>query len=198
VNIAVVNLKGGVGKTITSVHLAANLGRLAPTLLVDADPQGSAASWAALAPDLPFTTIALGVPTLGSRLPRETAGFAHVVIDTPPGDTVIVRAAVQFCQAVLLPVQPTLQDLNRLRPTLELIVGAGNDPELVVVMTRVRSGTRSVREAREVLTNLGLQVLDTEIPQLEGYVWGFGAVPPEGHRYGAVADELMAVLRIPT
>jgi chromosome partitioning protein len=198
VNIAIVNLKGGVGKTITSVHLAAYFGRIAPTLLVDADPQGSASSWATLAPELPFTTIALGVPTLGSRLPRETSGFAHVVIDTPPGDTVIVRAAVQFCQTVLIPVQPTLQDLNRLRPTLELIVGAGNDPDLVVVLTRVRSGTLSARDAREVLGNLGLQVLDAEIPQLEAYVWGFGSVPPQGHRYGAVADELMATRRIPT
>ena len=90
--IAVVNLKGGVGKTITSVHVAANLGRLAPTVLVDADPQGSATEWAAMCPELPFTTIALGVSTVGSRLPLETASFTHVVIDTPPGDTGIVRS----------------------------------------------------------------------------------------------------------
>jgi chromosome partitioning protein len=192
VKIAVVNLKGGVGKTITSVHVAANLGRLAPTVLVDADPQGSASEWSAMCPDLPFRTVALGVSTIGSRLPSATADFEHIVIDTPPGDTGIVRSAVKFATTILVPVQPTLQDLNRLRPTLELIVGAGNDPDVLMVLTRVRSGTRSVREAREVLSQLGLRVLNSEIPLLEAYAWGFGAAPPSGHRYGALTDELMS------
>lgn len=189
--IAVVNLKGGVGKTITSVHVATNLGRRASTVLIDADPQGSAASWAALCPELPFTTRSLAVSTIGSRLPNETAGFEHVVIDTPPGDPSIVRSAVQFASTVIVPVQPTAQDLNRLRPTLELMAASGHDPDLFIVLTRVRGGTRGAREAREVLTSLGLHVLRSEIPLLEAYAWSFGCLPPEGHRYGALTDELM-------
>ena len=46
-NIVVSNVKGGVGKTTTSVYLAAaaaGRGR-GPVLLVDADPQGSTAEW---------------------------------------------------------------------------------------------------------------------------------------------------------
>jgi chromosome partitioning protein len=42
--IAVVNQKGGVGKTTTAVNLSAELGVLAPTLLVDMDPQANATS----------------------------------------------------------------------------------------------------------------------------------------------------------
>ena len=151
-----------------------------------------------MSPDLPFTTVALSTSTIGSRLPSTTVGFDNVVIDTPPGDTAIVRAAVQFSSTVLVPVQPTLQDLNRLRPSLELIVGAGNNPDVFVVLTRVRAGTRSAKEARDVLTELGLHVLSSEIPLLEAYGWGFGAVPPQGHRYGAMTDELMAALRVTT
>lgn len=194
--IAVVNLKGGVGKTITSVNLAANLGRIAPTVLVDADPQGSASTWAALAPELPCRTITLNDSMIGARLPEATDGYEHVVIDTPPGETSIVRSATRFCTTALVPVQPTLQDLNRLRPTLELIAGAGNNPDVFVVLTRVRSGTRSAREARDVLEGLGLAVLQAEIPLLEAYGWGFGIVPPEGHRYGVLSEELMALQRV--
>jgi chromosome partitioning protein len=42
---AVVNTKGGVGKTTTAVHLATMLARTQRTLLIDGDPQASAASW---------------------------------------------------------------------------------------------------------------------------------------------------------
>ncbi len=50
--IAVVNHKGGTGKTTTAVHLAAGLAaRDYRVLLVDADPQGNVATWFGVEPD---------------------------------------------------------------------------------------------------------------------------------------------------
>ena len=70
--IAVVNLKGGVGKTISSIALATAASRDGVKVrVIDTDPQGSATTWAAEAEDagepLPFPVVPGNVATV-SRL----------------------------------------------------------------------------------------------------------------------------------
>ena len=138
--LAVINLKGGTGKTTSAVYLAAALARRGRTLLVDADPQGSALSWSDQAEGLPFTVAALPVKTLHRQLPGLAQGFAHVVVDTPPGDLGVVRSAALAVELALIPIPPGLMDVDRLRPTLELLaeVEPLNPLGVQVLLTRVR------------------------------------------------------------
>ena len=72
---AVVNTKGGVGKTTTAVHLATMLARTSKTLLIDGDPQASAASWAAWRRDNDRVTSPTTTCLTGKAILSEGKGY---------------------------------------------------------------------------------------------------------------------------
>jgi chromosome partitioning protein len=189
--IAIVGTKGGVGKSTTAVYLATALHRQGTTLLIDADPQGSALAWST---GLPFQVVSLPVRDLHRRVPELAANYEHLVIDTPPGDTAISRGAVLSVPLVIVPVSATGLDISRLEPTWLLLqeLEASHPLGLAasVLLTKVRAGTRSQREAREVLTELGYPVLETEINLAESYAATFGTVPADLGRYDDLLGEL--------
>jgi len=84
--VAVAGQKGGAGKTTVAVNLAAEgIARGLRVLLVDADPQGSARTWVAVAVEggHPVPSIATGGATMHADLPARAKGFDLVVVDTP-------------------------------------------------------------------------------------------------------------------
>lgn len=122
--VAVVNQKGGVGKTTITVQLAATLSRRCRVLVVDVDPQQSSVWWAdnALA-GLPFDFAGRQHPNVLVRLRELHATYDLVLVDTPgslestkPLETVL--DAVDFAIVPLTPeplaVEPTIRTITTL------------------------------------------------------------------------------------
>ena len=181
--LGLVSSKGGTGKTTSAVGLAMVLHRLGRTLAVDCDPQGSLMSWSEAAAEqgnpLPFTVVSLATRDVHVRLADLGAGYEHVIVDAPPGDLGIIRSAILASAIVLVPVSPSGLDLNRISATFEILaeIGVSHPVDIGVLLTKVRRGTRSARQARAILAEHGYPAMATEIPLAEHFAAAFGSVP---------------------
>ena len=113
--VALLNQKGGVGKTTLSLHLAGVLARRgARVLLVDADPQASALDWAETRDreglERRFGVVALPRETLHRETPELARSVDHLIIDGPPRVAGIARSALLAADLVLIPAQPSPLD----------------------------------------------------------------------------------------
>jgi chromosome partitioning protein len=188
--LAVVNLKGGTGKTTSATALAMSLSARGRTLLIDADPQGSALGWSEEAA-FPFPTIGLPVRDLHVRLIQLGADYDHIVIDTPPGVAPIVRSSVLAADTVLIPLSPSGVELRQIGPTFELLADLEpHSPVLRVLLTQVHPRTVASRVARELLEKAEVPLLRNEVPHRQGYRTAFGGFVAPDH-YDCVLAELL-------
>jgi chromosome partitioning protein len=140
-NIVVSNVKGGVGKTTTAVYLAGAAAEWArdAVYLIDADRQASTAEWFESRP-------IHGVELVEAPSERTVAkamekGEGIVVVDTPPGDERIVRAALTRADALVIPTRAGGVEPTRVVATLEMT--PANIPAGVVICS-ARLGTRDL------------------------------------------------------
>jgi chromosome partitioning protein len=163
--IALLNQKGGVGKTSLAVNLgaAAHLeGRR--TLLVDMDRQGSAFEWSSARREgsrLDGLTVVRADRALPAvRLREMGAGYDVVILDGPPRLGDVTRSAACAADLVLIPVQPGPFDLWATSETLELLDSADalrielGRPAVVrsFVINRAGAGTVLARATPGALT----------------------------------------------
>ncbi|MAY39052.1 MULTISPECIES: ParA family partition ATPase [Spongiibacter] len=171
--IALLNQKGGVGKTTLATHIAGELAlRGQQVILLDADPQGSALDWIQRRSQqgLPrlFSALGLARETLHQEAPELARRCDHIVIDGPPRIAAIARSALMAAQQVLIPVQPSPYDLWASGEMIALVREAQVfRPNLAAAFVINRRVVRTVigREARGTLDDQAFPALASEVCQ---------------------------------
>lgn len=171
--VALLNQKGGVGKTTLALHLAgawAAQGR--HIILIDADPQGSALDWSQRRSHegLPwlFSIIGLARDTLHREAPELARDADMIVIDGPPRVASLMRSALLASDLVLIPAQPSPFDGWASAEMLALLNEARiYRPELAARFVLNRCGARTIitRETAETLADHDPPMLTATIGQ---------------------------------
>lgn len=190
--VALLNQKGGVGKTTLALHIAGHWAREGRRVaLVDADPQGSALDWSqarasAALPRL-FGVLGLARDTLHREAPELARHADHVVIDGPPRVAGLMRSALLAADLVLIPVQPSPFDGWASAEMLALLAEARiYRPQLAArfVLNRCDPRTIIARETADALA-------DHDPPLLRARV-GQRVIYAHAAQHGRLAFELDA------
>jgi chromosome partitioning protein len=168
--LAVLNQKGGVGKTTLATHIAMRLSELKHrVLLIDADQQGSSLDWKAARGEEPaFTVVGLPKDSIHREIAELSKDYDWVVIDGPPRISTVAKSAIAACDMVLIPVQPSPYDVWAAKDIVDLIVEVRvlkEDLKAAFTVNRKVVGTAIGRDVSAALANFPVDVLKSFISQ---------------------------------
>lgn len=174
--IAVVNQKGGAGKTTLSMLLAGAIAEKgAKVLVADADPQNTASHWATAGEGFPATVEDLSGEEgkLHKHLRKRLDDYDYIVIDSPPAASApVTLSALRLAQLALVPVIPSPLDLWASMRIREAIQAAGQKNPFLqarIVVNQAQMNTILARDVLELLPEFGIPTLAAQLKQRTAY-----------------------------
>lgn len=167
--ILIATQKGGSGKSTLAAHFGALAERDGPTLLIDADPQGSLAFWhRRRQAETPLLAKADGNSIADILDAAASEGIAWAVIDSPPHNAALTASLMSRATVTVIPVRPGPFDLDAVAATLAMARSLKAPIACVInaapPITR-EAETAIVAEARAVLAEMGAPVLPGQVSQ---------------------------------
>ncbi len=173
--VAIVNQKGGTGKTTLATNLASVLAEKGAVLLLDADPQASSQNWAAsdwASPDA-LAVKGVGKGNLLEQVRSMTRDYDWVIIDGPPGITRTSADAVRAADLVLIPAKPSPLDVWAAADIVAAVrarqKSTNGIPRAAFVINMAQPRTRLGRQIDAALAELGIPVLRARTTQRVAY-----------------------------
>ena len=158
--------KGGSGKSTLAAHLGSYMAEHSrPTLLIDADPQGSLALWHRVrgSRDLPLH---VGTKHLAATLAKaRRAGAEWVLIDTPPKAEASVAEAIWHADLVVIPMRAGLFDVDAVQATIKMCRDLKKPYAVVINAAPAKNGSEdpSVADARGAMQALDVPTWSGQI-----------------------------------
>ncbi len=168
--IAVLNEKGGTGKSTVSTNLATAMHRAGKkVVLVDADPQGTSRDWREASPegaDLP-PVVALDRPQMLIQSLPTLSGNDFVVIDGPAKAGDMAASIVRVANVALIVIQPSGADIWASAATVKLIrskIDVGGAIDAAFLVNRTSGSTKLSKQMLEGEWNeYGIDQMDSTI-----------------------------------
>lgn len=193
--IAVLNQKGGVGKTTLAVNLAAAItGSGQKVALIDADEQGTASDWSAKRTDQLFPVKPYHKGLKGVGFEDDLKTYPHLIIDGPPRIFGTMDQIIRVSDLVLIPVKPSAADIwaaQNLITRLQDEQDRRDGLAIAFVINEFKAGQRLGREVQAALQQSGVPLAATTIGSRSAFpiALGNGQTIFEYEPKGKAADE---------